>query len=126
MGRKVILLGIFLFLLQKVSGKLCPEDAWGELKNVTYEPLGVVEQLNDYDLEVYLVGNSSKCVLWNYDWCGFIAAHGYMVIMPDYYRGFAANTLQNPKEFLKNNSDWNGQLKEDFFESKGIWERFKP
>ena len=46
-------------------------------------------QLDDYDppLDVYLVGNSSKCVIWNYDWfgfdsgrtrqmCDFIAAHG--------------------------------------------------
>ena len=43
--------------------------------------------MDDYDLEVYLVGNSSKCVIWNYDWfgfdsgrtrqmCDFIAAHG--------------------------------------------------
>ena len=44
-------------------------------------------QIKDYNLEVYLVGNSSKCVIWNYDWfgfdsgrtrqmCDFIAAHG--------------------------------------------------
>ena len=37
---------VFFTVLQKVSGKLCPEDAWGELKNVTYEPLGIVEQVN--------------------------------------------------------------------------------
>ena len=113
--------------------------------------------MDDYDLEVYLVGNSSKCVIWNYDWfgfdsgrtrqmCDFIAAHGniitlgskyqknttnfslsgYMVIMPDYYRGFAANTLQNPKEFLKNNSDWNGQLKEDFLKVKEYGKNLNP
>ena len=72
--RKVIFLGIFLFckylpisafsinlviifqinegilistVLQVVSGKLIPEDAWGELKNVTYELLGIVEPTNN-------------------------------------------------------------------------------
>ena len=46
--------------------------------------------------------------------------------MPDYYRGFAANTLQNPKEFLKNNSDWNGQLKEDFLKVKEYGKNLNP
>ena len=48
--------------------------------------------MDDYDLEVYLVGNSSKCVIWNYDWfgfdsgrtrqmCDFIAAHGNIITL---------------------------------------------
>ena len=39
------------------------------------------------DLEMYHIGNSSKCIIWNYDWfgfdsgrarqmCDFLAAHG--------------------------------------------------
>ena len=31
--------------MQEVSGKLCPKDAWGELKNVAYEPLGTVKRV---------------------------------------------------------------------------------
>ena len=46
--------------------------------------------------------------------------------MPDYFRGLAANTLKNPKEFLKSNSDWNGQLKEDFLKVKEYGKNLNP
>ena len=53
--------------------------------------------MDDYDLEVYLVGNSSKCVIWNYDWfgfdsgrtrqmCDFIAAHGNIITLGSKYQ----------------------------------------
>ena len=53
-----------------------------------------------------------------------------MVIMPDYFRGFAANTMKNQTEFLKENSNWNStstkpNLKEDFLEVKEYGKKLK-
>ena len=47
----------------------CPPSAWGELKNGSYTAKGVVEAVGD--LNVYRVGESSKCIIWNYDVFGF-------------------------------------------------------
>ena len=74
----------------------CPSTAWGELKNPDYKEKGKVEKIDD--LDIYVVGNGSKCIIWNYDvfgfnggrtrqMCDFLAESGYLVIMPDYYRG---------------------------------------
>ena len=69
-------------------------------------------------------GNSSKCVIWNYDIFGFdsgrtrqmadfIAAHGYFVVIPDYYRGEVL-TLEDlsdrtkTKQFIQIQSLWEG------------------
>ena len=50
--------------------------------------------------------------------CDFLAAHGYQVIMPDYFRGTFVDPSTSPREetieFLKEQSDWNGRLKEDY------------
>ena len=65
------------------------------------------------------LGNSTKCVIWNYDIFGFdsgrtrqmadfIAAHGYLVVIPDYYRG-KFDDLSDPTktvQFLKDQSQW--------------------
>ncbi len=63
----------------------CPDNAWGELKNVDYSPRGQVDELDG--MAFYRVGNSSKCIIWNYDifgldggrskqMCDFMAEHG--------------------------------------------------
>jgi len=77
----------------------CPPNSWPELRNPDYKAKGVVETLDEASkLEVYKVGQGDKCVIWNYDIFGFdggrtrqmadfIASQGYLVIMPDYYRG---------------------------------------
>jgi len=63
----------------------CPESAWNALKNVDYKPIGVVDQVGD--LNIYRVGTSSKCIIWNHDIFGvdggrtkqmadFVAANG--------------------------------------------------
>ena len=47
----------------------CPSSAWGELKNSSYKPKGVVDEVGD--LKLYRIGKSTKCVIWNYDIFGF-------------------------------------------------------
>lgn len=112
--------------LGQVYSQCCPESAWGALKNEKYDPLGTIETVDD--LDIYYLGNSSKCIIWNYDIFGFdsgrtkqmvdfLAAHGYMAILPDYYRGTFVDPANTPPEetlaFLKEQTDWNGRLKED-------------
>jgi len=52
-------------------------------------------------MDIYRVGNGSRCIVWNYDIFGFnegrtreivdlIADNGFTVLIPDYYRGTAA------------------------------------
>lgn len=105
----------------------CPSGAWGELKNPDYVPKGTTEKIGD--LDIYQVGNSSKVIIWNYDIFGpdggrtkqmadFLADHGYMVLMPDYYRGKTKDPFNSPQEetkaFLIQESNWEGQLKGDW------------
>ncbi len=115
-----------------VKSSCCPEGAWGSLSNPDYETLGSVQTLEE-ELDLYLVGNSSKCIIWNYDIFGFdsgrtrqmadfLAAHGYMVLLPDYYRGTFIDPSQAPPQetvaFIKEQSDWNGRLGRDFLAVK--------
>lgn len=86
-----------------------------------YKDVGRVVQLGD--LPVYIVGDAAsppptKAVVWNYDIFGFdggrtrqlcdvLASRGYLVALPDYYRG----TFQDPSqpgtgEFLSRVSNW--------------------
>jgi len=43
----------------------CPSSAWGDLQNTSYKPKGVVDEVGD--LKLYRVGQSTKCIIWNYD-----------------------------------------------------------
>lgn len=68
-----------------MASSCCPDGAWGELKNPDYVPRG---QVDSHDgMPLYKVGNSSKCIIWNYDifgldggrskqMCDFMAEHG--------------------------------------------------
>ena len=47
----------------------CPEGALGKLGTDGYECKGTVEKVDD--LELYVVGSGSKCLVWNYDIFGF-------------------------------------------------------
>ena len=50
----------------------CSEGAWGQLlPDDKYVDKGVVDTVGD--LDIYRVGNSSKCIIWNYDIFGFNA-----------------------------------------------------
>ena len=69
-----------------------------------YQPKGKVVTVED--LDIYVVGNGEKCVIWNYDIFGFnsgrtkeladlLAESGFLVVMPDYFRGtFQVNSLE--------------------------------
>lgn len=101
----------------------CPNRSWGSLiANLDYEPKGKVVQLDD--LPIYVVGKSEKCLLWNYHIFGFndgrgkqlcdmFADQGYMVVMPDYFRGKSQDpTLPGAKDFLMEETQW-PKLKKD-------------
>jgi len=77
----------------------CPESSWGQLGKGDYQQKGKVERVDDLDL--YIVGNGGRCIIWNYDIFGFdsecsgrtreladlLSQEGFMVIIPDYFRG---------------------------------------
>lgn len=75
----------------------CPPKSHSFLDNSEYQCKGTIEKVDD--LEMYVSGSGEKCVIWNYDIFGFdggrtrqnvdlLASQGFMVILPDYYRGF--------------------------------------
>jgi len=87
-----------------------------KLDNSEYSEIG--EVLNLGDLPIYLVGSGEKCIVWNYDifgfdtgrtrqLCDYFANQGYMVVLPDYYRG-ELFVPGNPGifDFLKRVSNW--------------------
>ncbi len=52
-----------------MASHCCPPSSWGELKNPAYVPKGVIDKAGD--LRIYCVGQSHKCIIWNYDIFGF-------------------------------------------------------
>jgi len=79
-------------------------------------------------LMVYRVGASNKCVIWCYDIYGFnggrtrelcdkLADSGYMVILPDFFRGESRDvTAPDLGVWLKEKSVWLGQRQKDWVE----------
>merc|ERR1712039_672565 len=51
----------------------CPKESWGPIKaggpETDYVNKGVVENVGE--MEVYRVGDSTKCIVWNYHIMGF-------------------------------------------------------
>ena len=73
----------------------CPPNSWPELAT-DYKSVGNVTKIGD--LDIYYVGQGPKCIIWNYDIFGFdsgrtrqlcdlFAKEGFLVVMPDFYRG---------------------------------------
>lgn len=112
-----------------------PKLDWSKFVKEGYdtgEERGKVQKIGDgRGLKVYVVGKGDKCIIWNYDvhgfdggrtrqLCDFIAEQGYMVVMPDYFRGTSAETNQeteetrNVKVFIEEESVWTGKLKDDW------------
>ena len=103
------------------------------LDNSDYQERGEVVDLGG--LDIYVVGNGRKCIIWNYDIYGFdsgrsrqlcdeFAAEGFTVIMPDYYRGTsygtAGWTTAEDKAVWSNlRQDWEGKIHPYAVESKG-------
>ncbi len=52
-----------------MSATCCPPNSWGELKNPSYQPKGQIDEVGN--LRLYRVGQSHKCIIWNYDVFGF-------------------------------------------------------
>eukprot|EP00093_Oithona_nana_P005975 05975.XXX_109968_110940_1 [CDS] Oithona nana genome sequencing. len=137
---KIIL--VVITLITHVHPQCCPDEAWGNLNNDDYEVKGTIETLefppdtragvaSVNNLDIYKVGSSDKCIIWNYDIFGlragrtqqmadFLAAHGYLVLIPDYYRGVSFDPNSNARhitlQFLTDQSKWanNGQLYQDY------------
>lgn len=61
------------------------------------------------DLDLYVVGNGTKAIIWNYgihgfnggsrarQFCDLFADNGYMVILPDYFRGDSLDFRTEPQ-----------------------------
>ena len=49
----------------------CPDGAWKNLHNKEYKPKGEVEHIEATGINVYKVGKSEKCLIWNYTIFGF-------------------------------------------------------
>jgi len=99
----------------------CPPGSWPDLNNDGYACKGTEDVLDEASaFKVYKTGSGPKCVIWNYDIFGFdggrtrqmadyVASQGYMVLIPDYYRGTFCDVTKEPGEkimaFLKTNTD---------------------
>ena len=49
----------------------CPPESWGKLNDSNYKCKGKVENIESTNIDVYRVGQSDKCIIWNYDVFGF-------------------------------------------------------
>jgi len=79
-------------------------------------------------MSVYRTGSSTKCIIWCYDIYGFqggrtretcdkIADLGYMVIMPDFFRGeWRGVEAEDLHEWLHKHTDWRGQRQIEWVE----------
>lgn len=116
---------------------------------VPYSEGGHIEKVGE--LDVYVVGEGSKCIIWCHDLGGFtgkdrtrqladkIASAGYLVIIPDFFRGEEVeitppqNVMQPSgerilktcldKAWLSSVSNWCDRLRDDWVESLLPWAR---
>jgi dienelactone hydrolase len=102
----------------------CPHGGLGKLDSGDYKPKGVTETVEG--LPIYRVGQGEKCLIWNYDIFGLnsgrtkqtadlFAEQGYMVLVPDYYRGEMRDPAVDKDfmAFMKGKSEWS-QLEQDW------------
>lgn len=92
----------------------------------SWKEKGTVDQVGD--MEVYRTGSSPRCIVWCYDIYGFqggrtretcdkIAELGYMVIMPDWFRGdWRAVEAEDLGEWILKQTDWHGQRQIEWVE----------
>merc|ERR1712136_416735 len=84
-----------------------PSLSWPQLE-IDYVSKGQIVTQDDLDL--YVVGNGTKAIIWNYgihgfnggsrarQFCDLFAENGYMVILPDYFRGDSLDSVQSLNE----------------------------
>ena len=102
-----------------------PPNSWPELAT-DYKSVGTVTKVAD--LDVYHVGQGPKCIIWNYDIFGFdsgrtrqlcdlFAKEGYLVVMPDFYRGTMCDPSTAPEgelpKFIIEHTSW-AKIEKDF------------
>jgi hypothetical protein len=126
----------------------CPATAWKELKNVDYRPKGTISQVGDlpiyqvgtsskciiwnYDIfgfdggrtkqmADFIAENGKPLGIHQLQEGPFIQNYflsGYMVLIPDYYRGKMIDPMKESreklKEFVKVETDWENKLKKDW------------
>jgi hypothetical protein len=103
----------------------CHHGGLGRLDSGDYKPKGVTETVEG--LPIYRVGQGEKCLIWNYDIFGLnsgrtkqtadlFAEQGYMVLVPDYYRGEMRDPTVDKDfmAFMQRQSNWAGQLEQDW------------
>ena len=116
-----------------MSGPMTHESSsLPRLDNSDYEERGEVVDLGG--LDIYVVGNGRKCIIWNYDIFGFdsgrsrqlcdiFAAEGFTVIMPDYFRGTSEGDAQfnanDMADWSNLKQDWEQKIRPYAVESKG-------
>jgi len=107
----------------------CPEGSYGNppYPGYSWNDKGVVDQVGD--MKVYRTGCSTKCIIWCYDIYGFeggrtrqlcdqLADCGYMVILPDFYRGEWRDVeAEDLASWLAKQSDWTGQRQSEWVET---------
>jgi len=108
----------------------CPEGSVAgggpPFEGYSWSDKGVVDKVGDMD--VYRVGTSNKCIVWCYDIYGFkggrtrelcdkLADKGYMVILPDFFRGDWRD-IADPdlEEWIVKQTDWAGQRQFEWVE----------
>lgn len=98
----------------------CSTDSWAQLETTNYVAKGSVQWMGD--MEIYVVGNGERCVIWNHDIYGFnsgrsrqladlLAEAGFMVLMPDYFKG--AHYINEFDNFISDHTQWSN-LKADW------------
>jgi len=106
----------------------CPEGSIGSppFSGYSWRDKGLEDQVGD--ITVYRTGVSSKCIIWCYDIYGFkggrtrelcdkIADLGYMVIIPDFFRGEWRDVeAEDLAEWIQKQSDWRGQRQAEWVE----------
>merc|ERR1711935_811232 len=101
---------------EKIVPDLNLDDAWPSVKNEGYVEKGRV--INIQGLDMYVVGNGTTALIWNYDiygfnsgrtreYCDLFADNGFLVLLPDYFRGEVfPEELNDQGEFTCRMTDW--------------------
>jgi len=114
----------------------CPAGSTGAppIQGYSWIDKGVVDKISPIhgsscqELDVYRVGTSNRCIIWCYDIYGFeggrtremcdkLAAAGYMVLLPDFFRGqWRGVEAPDLGDWITKQADWFGQRQAEWAE----------